>query len=178
MSYTVEYRDIPSGRGPYWIGPFSSIEDAQRGHSGYELQAANQLYLIRHGRTPGPNSVVSAILNQRWTAVPVEDWPTRAKPHTLLQLRAGPTLPLTSRLVIEVVSAGGSVEGSVSAAGQHQDRLSPTHQQALHPRTLQSPSTSPNERAHPPRRRTRPVFLPAWVFLGAITALLLLRRRR
>lgn len=146
VSFTLEYWDIPTGRGPYWIGPFHTLTEAQHAAGGHEAVGSKQLYLVRRGLLPGNNHVVSACLNGKWFDSPSrrgwwENLPERAR----LRLQEAPDRPLTGRQVIEIVLAGGTAVGALSAAGTPASYLA---------RIDQSNLQQPNPTTAPPQPMT------------------------
>lgn len=147
MSYTIEYWDIQTARGPYWMGPFNRLHEAQSAYSGYELRTKEHLYLIRKGHVPGENVVVAAILGGAWTDLPVgETWWTGLPDHALARIRINPEQQLSGRQLIEIISAGGSVAGSVTSRGQLAAHLTAADQQSIIPQSAfpegETPGTS------------------------------------
>lgn len=117
MSFTLEYWDIPTAQGPYWIGPFHTLAEAQHAAGGHDADST-QLYLVRKGTLPGNNRVVSACLDGRWVESPsrrrwYEDLPDGAR----VRLQEASDRPLTGRQIIEIVLAGGTFVGTVTASG-------------------------------------------------------------
>lgn len=144
MSYTVECWDIQTARGPYLMGPFNRLDEAQSAYSGYELHTKEHLYLIRKGHVPGDNIVVAAVLQGAWTSVPTSPtWWERLPTHALARLRTNPAQALSGRQLIEVVTAGGSLVGSGTSREELRAHLTVEDQRAIVPQPAVSVEKTP-----------------------------------